>query len=255
MQPFSYQHGEQYNSKRHYEKTVVILCLYTYLSGLELQRCSLELLLPLLKYISGISEWGLANSFRNHVIHSLFRVMNFHDIYSQQWKVKTFFTEDRISVDSVNAILRLWEYVSWKFITQNEIWIAWSQQWKVKTFLTEDSIWFDSVNTILQQAPLSVSLKSLGFLSSLLFGLYFSFSRYLHVTSLCKYVLYYISLQLVFSLLLWSIPSPYFCTAKQSCESVKFLYGSWSADPYHWLADSNPDPAFFVSGGQIANKK
>ena len=82
MQPFSYQHLEQYISKRKYiKKTVVILCLYTYISGLDLQRCSLELLLPLLKYISGISEWGLANSFRNHVIHSLFRVMNFHDIH------------------------------------------------------------------------------------------------------------------------------------------------------------------------------
>jgi hypothetical protein len=42
---------------------------------------------------------------------------------------------------------------------------------------------------------------------------------------------------------------------------VTFWYGSGSADPYHWLtgpdpdSDLAPDPAFFVSGWQDANKK
>ncbi len=41
---------------------------------------------------------------------------------------------------------------------------------------------------------------------------------------------------------------------RQCCGSVTFWYGSGSADPYHWLPDLDPGPAFFVSGGQDAKK-
>ncbi len=40
---------------------------------------------------------------------------------------------------------------------------------------------------------------------------------------------------------------------RQCYGSMLFWYGSGSADPYHWLTDS--DPAFFVRGWQDANKK
>jgi hypothetical protein len=40
--------------------------------------------------------------------------------------------------------------------------------------------------------------------------------------------------------------------AWQCCGSVKFQYGSGSADPYHCLTD--PDPPLFVSGSQDAIK-
>ncbi len=39
----------------------------------------------------------------------------------------------------------------------------------------------------------------------------------------------------------------------QSCGSMKFWYGSGSADPYLWLMD--PDPAIFVSDLQDVNNK
>ncbi len=40
----------------------------------------------------------------------------------------------------------------------------------------------------------------------------------------------------------------------QCCGSVTFWYWSVSSDPYDWLTDSDPDPAFFVSVWQDATK-
>ncbi len=46
---------------------------------------------------------------------------------------------------------------------------------------------------------------------------------------------------------------------QQCCGSMKFWYGSgcgsWSADPYLWLTDPEPEPAIFVSDLQDVNKK
>jgi hypothetical protein len=44
-----------------------------------------------LKFIYGILNWGVANSFWNHVIQISSRQMYFQDIYSYLWKVKEFF--------------------------------------------------------------------------------------------------------------------------------------------------------------------
>ena len=43
-----------------------------------------------LKFIGGILNWGVANSFWNHVIQISSRQMYFQDIYSNLWKVKVF---------------------------------------------------------------------------------------------------------------------------------------------------------------------
>jgi hypothetical protein len=43
-----------------------------------------------LKFICGILNWGVANSFWNHVIQISSRQMYFQDIYSSLWKVKVF---------------------------------------------------------------------------------------------------------------------------------------------------------------------
>ncbi len=45
-----------------------------------------------------------------------------------------------------------------------------------------------------------------------------------------------------------------FFLVKQCCECVTFWYGSGSADPYQWLTDPDPDPAFFVSNLKIQQK-
>ncbi len=52
----------------------------------------------------------------------------------------------------------------------------------------------------------------------------------------------------VFKFVSLCVPHFYHC-----CGSVTFWYGSRSADPSRWLTD--PDPAFFISGWQDANKK
>ncbi len=43
-----------------------------------------------LKFICGILNWGVANSFWNHVLQISSRQMYFQDIYSNLWKVKVF---------------------------------------------------------------------------------------------------------------------------------------------------------------------
>ncbi len=44
-------------------------------------------------------------------------------------------------------------------------------------------------------------------------------------------------------------------TRDQCCGSMKFWYGSGSADPYLWIMDSDPDPTIFVSDLQDVNRK
>ncbi len=56
---------EQHISKRNYEISVA---QEIHISRLELQMRSLELFISFLKYIFGIWNWGLANSFRDYVI-------------------------------------------------------------------------------------------------------------------------------------------------------------------------------------------
>jgi hypothetical protein len=44
--------------------------------------------ISVLKFISGILNWGMANSFWKHVIQISSRQMYFQDMYSNLWKVK-----------------------------------------------------------------------------------------------------------------------------------------------------------------------
>jgi hypothetical protein len=77
MQPFSFQHREQNISKRNYEIKVVILW-ETYISGLELQDLSLDVLFPFQNYKFG--TWKcLAYSFLDHVIHHVIHTLLWSD--------------------------------------------------------------------------------------------------------------------------------------------------------------------------------
>ncbi len=67
---------EQHISKRNYEITVV---QEIHISGLELQRCPLEYVISFPKVY--IWDWGLANSFWDHVIQIPIRQLNFPYIY------------------------------------------------------------------------------------------------------------------------------------------------------------------------------
>ncbi len=46
--------------------------------------------IKVVQYIFGIWDWGLPNSFWEHVIQISIRLMNFQYIFSQLWKVKIF---------------------------------------------------------------------------------------------------------------------------------------------------------------------
>ncbi len=86
MQPFSCQHREHNISKLNYELSVVEEIP---ISMLELHRCSLDFsFLSNVYTVFGICDWGLANSFWDHVIQISIRQINFHHIFFQQWKVK-----------------------------------------------------------------------------------------------------------------------------------------------------------------------
>ncbi len=63
-----------------------------HISRLELQRWSLKFLFPFLKYIFGFWDWGLGNSFWDHVIEISIGHKNFNCIFSQLLKsfVETF---------------------------------------------------------------------------------------------------------------------------------------------------------------------
>ncbi len=58
------------------------------ITGAAVQGWSLEVVISFSKINFGIWVWGLADSFWDHIIQISKRVMNFHDIYSQPWKVK-----------------------------------------------------------------------------------------------------------------------------------------------------------------------
>ncbi len=63
----------------------------TVVQKIQFSRLELRTRLPFLKYILfGIWDWGLANSFWDHVIQISIRQMNFHYIFSQLWKVNSF---------------------------------------------------------------------------------------------------------------------------------------------------------------------
>ncbi len=73
---------------------------------------------------------------------------------------------------------------------------------------------------ILQQAPLSVSLKSLGFLSSLLFGLYFSLST---VDIACYIPLQVCSLLYLFTACVFSSPLGHSVSLLLNCKAVLWI--------------------------------
>jgi hypothetical protein len=98
----AFSNGNNIFLNRNYEIKVNLM-EEIYISRLELQRWSPEFVIIFSKiYIVGVWDWDLANSFCDHVIQISFRVMNFQDIHSQQWKVLFFFG----TIDSLNSYLR-----------------------------------------------------------------------------------------------------------------------------------------------------
>jgi hypothetical protein len=87
MQQFSCQHRKQNISKQNYEIYVEQEIL---ISWLELQMWSLELVISFLKYMFGIWDWGVANSFWDHVIQISIRPINFSNYEKLKFFVDTF---------------------------------------------------------------------------------------------------------------------------------------------------------------------
>ncbi len=84
-------------------RKLVILSLGAF-SKLEPQEEFLEMHFSFLKFICGILNRGMANSFWNHVIQISIRLMYFKDIYSNLWKVKIF----RGNIYSIKTNIYFW---------------------------------------------------------------------------------------------------------------------------------------------------